>query len=105
QAYVPGEPVGWEPLIAGLAAGDPAAGLPTELAVATAAVHRVLAKSLGLDGGLQRVHGDLHVGQFLRAGDTLVVVDWEGRPGLSLAERRRPRPAAHDLATLRLSLA
>jgi maltokinase len=105
QAYAPGEPVGWEPLIAGLAAGDPAPGLPTDLALATAALHRVLAARLGLDAGLQRVHGDLHVGQFLRAGDTLVVVDWEGRPGLSLAERRRPRPTAHDLATLRLSLA
>ena len=36
QASVPGEPVGWEPLIASLAAGDPAPGLPTQLAHVTA---------------------------------------------------------------------
>ncbi|HEY6075880.1 MAG TPA: hypothetical protein VIV36_03505, partial [Gaiella sp.] len=57
------------------------------------------------EDGLQRVHGDLHVGQFLRSGATLVVVDWEGRPSLTLEERRCPRPALQDLASLRLSLA
>ena len=94
QAYVCGEPVGWEPLIARLAGGGRVAGLPTQLARVTAALHRTLAERLGTTrDGLQRIHGDLHVGQFLRAGETLVVVDWEGRPGLTLAERRRPRPA------------
>jgi maltokinase len=106
QAYVPGAPVGWEPLIAGLASGDPAGGLPALLARVTASLHRVLAARLGVtENGLQRVHGDLHVGQFLRGAETLVVVDWEGRPGVALSERRRPQPAARDLASLRLSLA
>ena len=105
QGYLPGKPVGWEPLIAGLAAGDLARGLPTELADVAASLHRTLAERLGVTDGLQRVHGDLHVGQFLRVGETLVVVDWEGRPGLPLAERRRPRPVLQDLASLRLSLA
>ncbi len=106
QASVPGEPVGWEPLIASLAAGDPAPGLPTQLAQVTALLHHTLAERLGTtEDGLQRVHGDLHVGQFLRSGATLVVVDWEGRPSLTLEERRCPRPALQDLASLRLSLA
>ena len=106
QTYVPGEPIGWESLIARLAAGDQADGLATELALVTAALHRTLAELMGRPGDArQRIHGDLHVGQFLDADGTLVVVDWEGRPGLSLAERREPRPAATDLASLRLSLA
>ena len=105
QGHVAGAPVGWEPLIAGLASGDRAAGLPSGLARVTATLHATLAERLGATGGGQRIHGDLHVGQFLDAGGTLVVVDWEGRPGLSLAERRTPRPAAADLASLRLSLA
>jgi maltokinase len=106
QAYVCGEPVGWEPLIARLAGGGRAEGLPSRLARVTEALHRTLAERLGTTrDGLQRIHGDLHVGQFLDAGLTLVVVDWEGRPGLSPAERSEPRPAAADLASLRLSLA
>jgi maltokinase len=105
QGRVPGAPVGWEPLIARLAAGDRAEGLPTRLARVTEALHRTLAERLGTKDGAQRIHGDLHVGQFLDTGRALVVVDWEGRPGLSLAERRERRPAAADLASLRLSLA
>lgn len=53
----------------------------------------------------QRIHGDLHVAQFLRTADGLVVVDWEGEPGRPLAERRLPGPALRDLGSLRLSLA
>ena len=106
QTLVAGEPVGWEALIARLARGDSAPGLSEELARVTAALHRALAERLGTNAaGEQRVHGDLHVGQFLRAGDELVVVDWEGEPGLSLAERARPRSPLRDLASLRLSLA
>ena len=81
----------------------------------TARVARRARATLGGRGGLaaldagrgrvQRIHGDLHVAQFLRAGDGLVVVDWEGEPGLPLAERARPRPALRDLGSLRLSLA
>ena len=106
QTLVDGEPVGWEALIARLADGDPATGLPGELARVSATLHRALAERLGASAaGEQRVHGDLHVGQFLRAREELVVVDWEGEPGLSLAERVRPRSPLRDLASLRLSLA
>jgi len=105
QELVPGEPVGWEWLITRLARGDDVSGLGEELARVTASLHGLLAERLGVTDGLQRVHGDLHVGQFLRSDDGLVVVDWEGEPGLSLEERRRPQPALRDLASLRLSLA
>jgi predicted trehalose synthase len=53
---------------------------------------------------LSRVHGDLHVGQFLRAGDRVVVVDFEGQPGKSADERRRPDTPLRDLASLSRSL-
>lgn len=46
------------------------------------------------------VHGDLHVGQVLRAGERLVVVDFDGNPLLDPAERHVPRPPAVDVASL-----
>jgi maltokinase len=53
---------------------------------------------------LQRVHGDLHVGQVLRADDgRLVLVDFEGEPALSLEARAREHSALVDLASLLLS--
>jgi maltokinase len=53
---------------------------------------------------LQRVHGDLHVGQVLRTDRGLVVIDFEGDPSLPLAERSRERSPLVDLASLVLSL-
>lgn len=53
---------------------------------------------------LQRIHGDLHIGQLLRTAAGLVIVDWEGNPDLPLEERRRPESPLRDLASLLLSL-
>jgi maltose alpha-D-glucosyltransferase/alpha-amylase len=45
-----------------------------------------------------RVHGDFHLGQVLWTGKDFVLIDFEGEPARSLAQRRQKRPAAIDLA-------
>jgi predicted trehalose synthase len=50
---------------------------------------------------LQRLHGDFHIGQVLRAGGgRLVVVDLEGEPTRPVEERSRPGPALRDVAAM-----
>ncbi len=53
---------------------------------------------------LARTHGDLHWGQFLRAPSGVFVVDFEGEPTRTMAERRRPASPLRDLACLVRSL-
>jgi maltose alpha-D-glucosyltransferase/alpha-amylase len=47
-----------------------------------------------------RHHGDFHLGQMLIVKDDVVILDFEGEPRRSLAERRRKQPAARDVAGL-----
>jgi maltose alpha-D-glucosyltransferase / alpha-amylase len=58
---------------------------------------------LGSSGGAAlrtRVHGDFHLGQVLVAQGDAVIVDFEGEPARSLAERRAKTSPAKDVAGL-----
>jgi maltose alpha-D-glucosyltransferase/alpha-amylase len=47
-----------------------------------------------------RHHGDFHLGQMLIVKDDVCIIDFEGEPRRSTAERRQKAPAARDVAGL-----
>jgi maltose alpha-D-glucosyltransferase/alpha-amylase len=64
----------------------------------TTHLHRLLPQNV--DAIKIRHHGDLHLGQVLMAKDDVFILDFEGEPRRSLAERRHKAPPARDVAGL-----
>ena len=59
----------------------------------------VCQRAQNADGLLRtRIHGDLHLGQLLVAGEDVKIIDFEGEPAKSLEERRRKYLPLRDLA-------
>lgn len=70
-----------------------------ELTSYAGALGRTFAAVADLDPvPIQRVHGDLHLGQTLLAGERWRIVDFEGEPAKSLSERVLPDSPWRDVA-------
>ena len=78
------------------AAADRLPSLAEHRTAILAAFDRAGDHAAGLN--LQRIHGDLHLGQVLRTLDGWKIIDFEGEPAKPLAFRRAPHSPLRDVA-------
>jgi len=80
-----------------------AADLVKRRASVTKEVQKLAARSVG--SLATRIHGDFHLGQVLVTQGDAVIIDFEGEPAKSLAERREKMSPLRDVAGLVRSIA
>ena len=77
---------------------DAAVAAAPPLAPYAPALSSRLAALRGRDLTVQRVHGDFHLGQTLLGRDGWTIIDFEGEPAKTAAERRAPDSVWRDVA-------